>query len=130
MKLFATATRNKIECICKSHLRQINVDETECTVSSLRGIQTLIAAQKQRILLSRPHWRTKVMHGAPAQNVSTRRSGPRPGVRRDFLSRVRDETSRPRTHPCSATSCTTLLSGRLKHSACCTTNRSKWNLGS
>ena len=57
------------------------------------------------------------MHGAPEQNVSTRRKGPRPETRRrDLIGRDRDETarrdvsasrdgletetSRPRPHPC------------------------------
>jgi len=58
------------------------------------------------------------MHGARAQNVSTRRNGPRPETRptgprprhiaprprRDvstFRDRLETETSRPRPHPCA-----------------------------
>jgi len=46
---------------------------------------------------------------APTQNVSTKRNGPRPEMRpigprlrwdRDVEDFVRDETSRPRPHPC------------------------------
>jgi len=62
MSPFICYRKHKQNSICKCHLPQINVDKIVCTVSSLRGIQMLIAAQKHGI-----YWlvlETKAMHGA------------------------------------------------------------------
>jgi len=60
---------------------QIIVDKIACTVSSLRGIQMLIEAQKHGV----GYWlvleSSSYAQRMPAQNISTRRNGPRP--RRD-----------------------------------------------
>ena len=48
-RVIATVTKTKL---CKSHLPQINVNRRVCTVSSTRRIQTLIAAQKHRVLVT------------------------------------------------------------------------------
>jgi len=55
MSQFATVTKNKIACICMCHLPHISVDKiVQCAVSSLQGIQMLIAAQSaiQGVLVS------------------------------------------------------------------------------
>jgi len=46
MSLFVTLTKNKIACICKCLLPRVNVDKLANTMSSLQGIQMLVAAQK------------------------------------------------------------------------------------